>query len=69
MNTPSTPSEEQIDRYSFYSDLYKSIYNIRPRWLRAIDHTVERWDSLIEDLLGQQREDRDDRPPLDRFTG
>ena len=65
----NTPSEEQIDLYSFYSDLYKSIYDIRPRWYKPGDHTVEQWKRTIETLVSEQSEDRDNRPPLDRFTG
>lgn len=65
----NTPSEEQIDLYSFYSDLYKSIYDIRPRWYKPGDHTVEVWKRMIESLVSEQSEDRDNRPPLDRFTG
>ena len=65
----STPSEEQIDLYSFYSDLYKSIYDIRPRWYKSGDHTVEVWKRMIDSLVSEQSEDRDDRAPLDRFTG
>ena len=67
----NTPSEEQIDLYSFYSDLYKSIYDIRPWWFKPGDHTVEQWKRMIEILVSVrvQSEDLDDQPPLDRFTG
>lgn len=30
MSTSATPTEEQINRCNYYSDLYKEIYNIRP---------------------------------------
>ena len=53
MSTSATPSEEQINRCNYYSDLYKEIYNIRPRWLSPAEHTVEEWDRLISSLHGE----------------
>ena len=51
-----TPSEAQIDQYSFHSDLYKETYGVRPRWMRPEDHTVEEWQVLIDRLLDEERE-------------
>jgi len=51
-----TPSEAQIDQYSFHSDLYKETYGVRPRWMLPEDHTVEEWQVLIDRLLEEERE-------------
>lgn len=44
-------TEAQIDMHSFHSDVYKDVHNIRPRWTRPEDHTVEEWQAKIDSLL------------------
>lgn len=44
-------TEEQIEMYSYYSDVFKDVHNIRPRWLRPADHTVEEWQAMIDEVL------------------
>ena len=45
------PTPEQIELYSTYSDVYKDIHNIRPRWCRPEDFTPKKWQEMIDDLL------------------
>ena len=49
-------TEAQIDMHSYHSDVFKDVHNIRPRWLRPEDHTVEEWRAMIDDLLVESRE-------------
>ena len=49
-------TEEQIEMYSFYSDTYKDVHNIRPRWHRPEDHTPEEWRAMIDELIQESRE-------------
>ena len=51
------PSEAQLDMACFHSDLYKEVHGIRPRWMRAEDHTVEEWQARIDRLLEEGAED------------
>ena len=44
-------SEAQIDMACFYSDLYKEVHGIRPRWMQPEDYTVEEWQAQIDRLL------------------
>ena len=65
-------TEIQIDMHSFHSDVYKEVYNIRPRWLRPEDRTVEEWqvmiDRLIEEGQAQVRREREEDERLARWT-
>ena len=47
-------TEAQIEMHSFHSDVYKEVHNIRPRWLRPEDRTVEEWQAMIGRLLVEQ---------------
>jgi len=46
-----TPSEAQLDMQSYYSDLYKEVHGIRPRWMLPEDYTVEEWQAQVDRLL------------------
>ena len=49
-------TEIQSDLHSFHSDVYKEVYNIRPRWLRPEDHTAEEWQAMIDRLIAEGQE-------------
>ena len=49
-------TEEQIEMYSYYSDVFKDVHNIRPRWLHPADHTVEEWRMMIDEIIAEGRE-------------
>lgn len=50
------PSEKE-DMFQLYSDMYKEMYNIRPRWLRMDDVSEDELRAMIEDLeQGYERE-------------
>ena len=49
-------TEEQIEMYSYYSDVFKDVHNIRPRWLRPADHTVEEGKVMIDEIIAEGRE-------------
>jgi len=49
-------TEAQIEMHSFHSDVYKEVYNIRPRWLRPEDFNVEEWQAQIDRLLEEGQE-------------
>lgn len=51
-----TATEAQIDMHGFHSDVYKEVHNIRPRWLRPEDHTVEEWQVMIDRLIEEGQE-------------
>jgi hypothetical protein len=51
MEAIMTATEAQIDMHGFHSDVYKEVYNIRPRWLRPEDRTVEEWQAMIDRLI------------------
>jgi len=57
-------TEAQIEMHSFHSDVYKEVHNIRPRWLRPEDRTVEEWQVMIDRLVewGQEiaRQEREE---------
>jgi len=60
MTTTTTPAtEEQQIAHSVYSDTYKELYNIRPRWTRAYERTAEEWRALTEGLR-EEYHDRSD---------
>lgn len=43
----------ELDRllaYEAYVDTYKERRNVKPRWLRAEDHTAEEWQRMVADL-------------------
>lgn len=47
---------EDLDRYLAYCDyveVYKEMRNIKPRWLKPSDHTVETWVQMTQDLYDQ----------------
>ena len=46
-------TETQIEFYGIYSDFYKEVRNIRPRWLRPEDRTAPEWQAMI-DRLGEE---------------
>ena len=48
-------TEAQIDMHGFHSDVYKEVHNIRPRWLRPEDRTVEEWQAMIDRLVEEGR--------------
>jgi hypothetical protein len=50
------PTEAQIEMHSFHSDVYKEVYNIRPRGLRPEDRTVEEWQAMIDRLVVEGQE-------------
>ena len=43
------PSEKE-DLFQLYSDMYKEMYNIRPRWLRLDDTSEDELRAMINDL-------------------
>lgn len=49
-------TEAQIEMHGYHSDVYKEVYNIRPRWLRPEDLTVEEWQARIDRLIEEGRE-------------
>ena len=49
-------TEAQIDMHGYHSDVYKEVHNIRPRWLRPEDHTVEEWQAMIDRLIEEGQE-------------
>ena len=49
-------TEEQIEMYSYYSDVFKDVHNIRPRWLHPADKTVEEWRVMIDAVIAEGRE-------------
>ena len=49
-------TEEQIDLHSFHSDVYKEVHNIRPRWLRPEEYTVEEWRWMISLMIEEGQE-------------
>lgn len=49
-------TEAQIEMHSFHSDVYKEVYNIRPRWMRPEDLTVEEWQVQIDRLVKEGQE-------------
>lgn len=53
-------TEAQIDMHSFHSDFYKEVYGIRPRWLSPEDCTVEEWQSMIDRLIVEAREEEEE---------
>jgi len=57
-------TEAQVEMHSFHSDVYKDVHNIRPRWLRPEDRTVEEWQVMIDRLVewGQEiaRQEREE---------
>jgi len=57
--TPPPVTEEQQIAHSVYSDTYKELYNIRPRWTRAHERTAEEWRALTEGLR-EECHDRSD---------
>jgi hypothetical protein len=50
------PTEEQIEMYSFYSDVFKDVHNIRPRWKRPEDHSVDEWEAMINEIKVERDE-------------
>ena len=52
----ANPTETQIELHGYHSDVYKEVYNIRPRWLRPEDHTVEEWQAMIDRLIEEGQE-------------
>lgn len=47
---------EDLDQYLAYCDYvesYKEMRNIKPRWLKPSDHTVETWVQMTQDLYDQ----------------
>ena len=49
-------TEIQIELHGIHSDTYKEVYNIRPRWLRPEDRTVEEWQAMIDRLVEEGQE-------------
>ena len=49
-------TEIQIELHGIHSDTYKEVHNIRPRWLRPEDRTVEEWQAMIDRLVEEGRE-------------
>jgi hypothetical protein len=49
-------TETQIELHGIHSDVYKEVHNIRPRWLRPADHTVEEWQAMIDRLVEEGQE-------------
>jgi len=60
----ANPTEAQVEMHGFHSDVYKDVHNIRPRWLRPGDRTVEEWQVMIDRLVewGQEisRQEREE---------
>ena len=52
----ANPTETQIELHGFHSDVYKDVYNIRPRWLRPEDLTAEEWQARIDRLIEEGHE-------------
>ena len=49
-------TETQIEFYGIYSDFYKEVRNIRPRWLRPEDRTAPEWQAMIDRLVEEGQE-------------
>ena len=49
-------TETQIEFYGIYSDFYKEVRNIRPRWLRPEDRTASEWQAMIDRLVEEGQE-------------
>lgn len=48
-----------LDHYLAYSDYvetYKEVRNIKPRWMRIWDHTVEEFEAMTADLRAEAEE-------------
>ena len=48
-----------LDHYLAYSDYvetYKEVRNIKPRWMRISDHTVEEFEAMTADLRAEGEE-------------
>ena len=52
----STPTEAQVEMHGYHSDVFKEVYNFRPRWLRPGDHTVEEWQAMVDRLIEEGHE-------------
>jgi hypothetical protein len=52
----ANPTETQVEMHGYHSDVYKDVYNIRPRWLRPEDRTVEEWQVMIDRLIVEGQE-------------
>lgn len=52
----ANPTETQIELHGYHSDVYKEVYNIRPRWLRPEDRTAEEWQVMIDRLIEEGQE-------------
>lgn len=49
-------TETQIELHGVHSDVYKEVYNIRPRWLRPEDRTAGEWQAMIDRLVEEGQE-------------
>ena len=51
-------TEIQIELHGIHSDTYKEVHNIRPRWLRPEDRTAPEWQAMIDRLVEEGQEIR-----------